>query len=227
VSDDAGIAEHHIAVRRTARYYTLGTATRETHELWIVCHGYGQLALPFLTSMAKVASPDRLIVAPEGLSRFYLDRTSMTNDPPPRVGASWMTREDRDLEIADQIEYLESLLGELRNTVPGDVRLRLLGFSQGVATVCRWIARGAVRPAELILWAGSFPPDIDLMEFGQRIRGTAVTMVFGSRDQLTPITAAESQRERLTGAGIEVALIAFDGGHRLDDATLLSLASSG
>ena len=226
MSDDSGIAEHHLAVRRTARYYTLGNVTAGTRDLWIACHGYGQLALPFLTSMAKVAAPDRLIVAPEGLSRFYVDRTSMTTDPPPKVGASWMTREDRDVEIADQVAYLESLLAELRGTLGTTVRLRLLGFSQGVATICRWVARGPVFPSELILWAGTFPLDIDLTEFSRRVGGIPVTMVFGSRDQLTPIAAAEAQLERLTHAGTNVRMISFDGGHRLDDATLLSLASS-
>jgi predicted esterase len=226
VSDDAGIVEHHIAVRRTARYYTLGSATAETRDLWIACHGYGQLALPFLTSMAKVAAPGRLIVAPEGFSRFYVDRTSVTSDPPPKVGASWMTREDRDVEIADQVGYLESLHGELRAHLRDDVRLRLLGFSQGVATVSRWVARGTVRPNDLILWAGSFPLEIDPEEFSQRVEGVAVKMVFGSRDQLTPIAAGDAQLARLTGAGIDAELISFEGGHRLDDATLLSLASS-
>ena len=226
MSDDRAIIEHHIAVRRTARYYTLGGATRETRDVWIACHGYGQLALAFLSSMATIGAPDRLVVAPEGFSRFYVDRTSMTTDPPPKVGASWMTREDRDVEIADQVVYLESLVGELRASLPGDVRLRLLGFSQGVATVSRWVARGTIRPDELILWAGSFPPDIDLPAFSQRVAGTRVTMVFGSRDQLTPITAAEAQLARLTGAGIDATMMSFDGGHRLDDATLRTLASS-
>ena len=225
MSDDANVTEHHIAVRRTARYYTLGNAVGDIRDLWIACHGYGQLALPFLTSMAKIAAPDRLIVAPEAFSRFYVDRTSMTTEPPPKVGASWMTREDRDVEIADQVVYLESLLADLRTSVGQDVRLRLLGFSQGVATVCRWVARGTVRPNALILWAGSFPPDIDLSSFSQRVAGVRVTMVFGSRDQLTPIAAAEAQLERLTGAGIDATMVSFDGGHRLDDTTLLSLSS--
>jgi predicted esterase len=225
VSDTGAITEHHISVRRTARYYTLGSVSDATRELWIACHGYGQLALPFLTSMAKVAAPHRLIVAPEGFSRFYVDRTSMTADPPPKVGASWMTREDRDAEIADQVGYLEALLADVRTRLPGNVRLRVLGFSQGVATVSRWVARGTVRPDELILWAGSFPLEIDPAEFSRRADGVAVTMVFGSRDQLAPIAVGESQRERLTGAGIDARLVSFEGGHRLDDATLLSLAS--
>ena len=225
MTDESIIVEHHIAVRRTARYYTLGSANGETRDLWIACHGYGQLALPFLTSLAKVAAPDRLIVAPEGFSRFYVDRTSMTTDPPPKVGASWMTREDREVEIGDQVAYLDSLLGELRTQLPEDVRLRLLGFSQGVATVCRWVARGTVRPNELILWGGSFPLDIDPADFRRRMDGVALAMVFGSRDQLAPIGAGEAQLERLTGAGIDARLLSFEGGHRLDDATLLSLAS--
>ena len=225
MTDDAALVERHIVVRRTARYVTLGDTTGEIDDLWIACHGYGQLASEFLTSMRKVAARGRLLVAPEGLSRFYVDRASMTTDPPPRVGASWMTREDRDVEIQDQVEYLSVLLSSLRQTVGEGARLRLLGFSQGVATVCRWVARSDVRPDELILWAGTLPQELELAAFSARLAGARVTMAFGSRDLLVLPAVGETQLERLTSAGIDARLVSFEGGHRLDDATLIELAA--
>src|SRR5215831_7445873 len=143
------MTEHHLVVTRTARYFAIGgsggagDAANELRELWIVLHGYGQLAARFLEPFAPLAGPWRRIVAPEGLSRFYLDRSRVGVNTQAGVGATWMTREDRDHEIADQITYLDALLDRLLTDAPSpDVRLCVLGFSQGVATVCRWLVRG-------------------------------------------------------------------------------------
>ena len=130
--------ERFIRVGRTARFHQLGdplTAPR----LWVVVHGYGQLARYFLNAFAPVAGADA-VVAPEGLSRFYLD------DAHQRVGAAWMTREDREHEIDDHVRYLDALI-ELLQPTAGRRPLHVLGYSQGVATVARWLARGRARPA--------------------------------------------------------------------------------
>ena len=225
-------SEHHLAVQRTARYYTLGTLPADAlgadvTEVWMVCHGYGQLAAPFIQSFARVAAPSRCIVAPEALSRFYLDRSSTATDPPPRVGATWMTREDREHEIADQVAYLDALHDRCRPPSVADrVRLRVLGFSQGVATASRWLAYGRVRADELIAWAGAFPPDIDLASFADRMSSTTVALVVGTRDELASWAAADAQLERFTAAGIRARQLTFDGGHRLDGTTLMAIADS-
>src|ERR671913_1620 len=99
---DPTITPHALVVPRTARYYTLGPTHGFPRELWIVCHGYGQLASRFVSQFAALDDGTRLIVAPEALSRFYLDPIpKRRNEASPRVGASWMTREDRESEIAD------------------------------------------------------------------------------------------------------------------------------
>ena len=66
---DRAVEEHRITVPRTARYYTLGEAVTAS-ELWLVLHGYGQLARFFLRPFEGMER-GRLIAAPEALSRFY------------------------------------------------------------------------------------------------------------------------------------------------------------
>jgi predicted esterase len=221
---------HHLAVQRTARYYAVGGPAADSpdglRELWIVCHGYGQLAGPFLESFADLATPSRRIVAPEALSRFYLDRLSTASETPPRVGATWMTREDREHEITDQVAYLDALHELLRPAASASrVRLRVLGFSQGVATVGRWLAYGRVRADEVILWAGSFPPDLEIASFAERLHGAPVVLVVGTRDELASWAGADATLHRLTAGGVDARLLSFDGGHRLDDATLAALVA--
>ena len=140
--------EHRFAVSRSARCYTLGGSIAT--EAWMLLHGYGQLASRFLRGFEGVAVPARLLVAPEGLSRFYLEAGV------GKVGASWMTKEDREREIADYLAYLEQVRAELVPPVP----LTVLGFSQGVTTAARWAVSTAPAPVRLICWGGLLPDEI-------------------------------------------------------------------
>src|SRR2546426_7091347 len=82
--------EHHIGVTRSARYFTLGDSSRGVGEVWFVCHGYGQLAARFLEKLRVLDDGRRYLVAPEGLSRFYL-----TESPTERRGrGAWVAPGD-------------------------------------------------------------------------------------------------------------------------------------
>ncbi len=151
--------EHHtLTVSRTAHYYILGTLGGHVRQLWLVCHGYSQMAAEFLEQLRPIDDGSRLIVAPEGLNYFY----KKGFDGP--VGANWMTRYQREAAIADNSAYLEALLHRYLAALSPDVRVVLFGFSQGVATLCRWITRYHPPFHDLILWAGLPPEDIDYRE---------------------------------------------------------------
>ena len=193
-------------------------------ELWIACHGYGQLAADFARQLEPIASAERVIVAPEALSRFYIDALERGAEA-RRVGATWMTREDRESEIADYVAYLDAAFAAIRGELPSSGgRTHALGFSQGVATVVRWLALGSTRVDALTLWAGGLPHDLTLAQYADRFAHTAVTLVAGDRDRLVIEAAVEDARERLNVAGIDHQLVRFSGGHRLDAAVLAGLS---
>ena len=147
--------EHHLAVAKTARYYSLGEPGPATRQLWFVCHGYGQLAGRFLRHFEPLDDGSRVIIAPEGLSRFYLSESPAER----RVGASWMTREDRLVEIEDYVRYLDAVHDHVRGGMRSEpVSVHAIGFSQGAATVSRWAALGKTHVDRLVLWGGEFPP---------------------------------------------------------------------
>jgi predicted esterase len=203
--------EHHFSTSRSARYFTLG-APEHAADVWIVCHGYGQLASRFLERFRPIEGEGRCIVAPEGLSRFYLTESPTER----RVGASWMTREDRRREIEDYVRYLDGVYAKV---VSPNARVTALGFSQGTATACRWTALGSSRVDRLILWGGEVPPDLEL----KRLRVPKLTLVYGTQDQFfTPkiITATEA---RLREHKISYELVPFEGGHEIDEGTLRRL----
>src|SRR2546422_7249490 len=91
---EAYVKEHHISVKRTARYFALGDPAR-AGEVWFACHGYGQLAARFLEKLRVLDDGRRYLVAPEGLSRFYLSESPTER----RGGAGWMRSEEHTSEI--------------------------------------------------------------------------------------------------------------------------------
>jgi predicted esterase len=219
---------HRIVVPRSARYYSVGPTHGFPRELWIVCHGYGQLAGRFIEQFAALDDGTRLIVAPEALSRFYLDPIAERREHrEPRIGATWMTREDREAEIADQLTYLDLVAGEVRQHLAGaSPRLVVFGFSQGTATVCRWLASSELRADHLVLWAGGIPPELDLAAWSAHLRGASITLVAGDADAMVTAEAVAREAERLSSAGVAFHAHRFAGDHRVDPAALALLAES-
>lgn len=143
--------ENKITATKTFRYEI--SANSNTPEVVLyVLHGYGQQAKYFIRKFQTLFD-DFLVVAPEGMHRFYLKASS------GRVGASWMTKEAREDDIADNIRWLNDV-DERISAEFHPKRKILLGFSQGGATAARWHHKGLPNFDALILWACVFPPDL-------------------------------------------------------------------
>lgn len=180
-------------------------------------HGYGQLAARFLRHFEPLDDGTRLIVAPEGLSRFYLTESTTER----RVGASWMTKEDRLVEIEDYVRYLDAVHDDvLRSVTREGVQVVAFGFSQGSATACRWVAAGAARIDRVIVWGGEMPPDIDL----SRLRAVRLSLVYGARDEYFTAKVVAATEARLREHGIRYELVPFAGGHEINGEVLKRLA---
>jgi len=209
------VETRHLTVTRTARYHVLGGGGAPS-EVCFALHGYGQLAAPFLTELEGVAGSGRLLVAPEGLSRFYLRSGSGP------IGASWMTREDREAEIADQVAYLDRVGAGVGRDL-ADLRISVLGFSQGAAAAGRWVVLGGVRPQRLILWGSGFPTDLDAARARAALAGVRVDLVAGDGDEVFPSDAHDRELARLRDLAPDVRGHRFRGGHHIDTALLADL----
>ena len=218
------IREVRIPVQKTARYYLSGQPGAETRELWLCCHGFGQLAGRFIKQLEVLSDAARVIAAPEALHRFYLDPM----DRPAterRVGASWMTREDRETDIADYVRYLDAVCAELCNAAPAATLIGF-GFSQGTATIARWAATTARPVRRLVLWGSGLPPDLDWSSAEPRLRQLHITLVGGEQDEMMPAQRWDEQQVLLNERGIRHDLIRFPGGHQLDASVLRRLAET-
>jgi predicted esterase len=218
-------------VVRTARFARVGGEGGAVDQLWIACHGYGQLARFFLRGLRHLAGPGRLLAAPEGLSRFYLTGgEGRPHGAADRVGATWMTREDRESEIRDYIRYLDRFEALLRSGLagggPGPWGSVVLGFSQGAHTAARWVALGGARPGHLILWGAGLPPDLELSALSDTLRacGGQVTLVRGEGDAAHSDGIVDRDLATLAEAGVSADVRTHPGGHRLDPELLRDLA---
>jgi predicted esterase len=213
------IRKNLIQVQKTARFFTIGTLGEETKEIWFVCHGYGQLAEYFLRKFQQFEDGKTFVIAPEALNHFYVEGFS------GRVGATWMTKEERDAEITDYVSYFDGLSGQLFGNIDFEkVKLNVLGFSQGVAAVCRWVVLRNVPFHRLILWAGIFPPDLnsDFSFSINALKEKEVIIVYGDKDPMLK-EAHLKEMESFRQIKPDLQIVRFEGGHELKEDVLLKL----
>ncbi|MEP0987905.1 hypothetical protein [Ekhidna sp.] len=199
--------QHHIDISIKASFYTLNELTEKTQRIWLVFHGYGQLAEFFIKKFEALDPEKNFIIAPQGLSKYYL------NGVYGRVGASWMTKEDRLTEIENQYSYIDEILAQY------DLKGRELiyfGFSQGTATMGRYAAHAKIPFDQMIIWAGTFPPDTDPNDWSYLTGKEGIHYYTSKEDIYFKEEMIPQQNEVVKIAlGKEPELHWYDGGHRV------------
>jgi predicted esterase len=209
--------QKNITIKKTARYFVLGEPSAGTEHVWFICHGYGHLANYFLKHFEPLNNGKHLLVAPEGLHRFYVKGFS------DRVGASWMTKEDRLDDISDYVNFLDDVHNEVMKQLSPGVKVNVLGFSQGAATVTRWLCMGGAKADHLILWAGAFPPDIDYKKNAHLLSSLRKWVVIGDQDEFIKQEQLNEHIDFLREHGLDHELIVFSGKHEIQKEALLEL----
>lgn len=170
-------------------------------------HGYGEDARAHLEQIEQIpGADDWILCAVQGLNRFY----TRSQD----VVASWMTSQDRELAIDDNVRYAASVVAELKRRFPSVRRLVYLGFSQGVAMAYRAAAGGGHAAEGLGVLAGDVPPELadrPLPGFPKTLIGRGSGETWYTEEKL------EQDVELLESKGIDVAVHRFEGGHEWTD----------
>ena len=199
--------QHHLDVTIKASYYTLNELTPKTEHVWLVFHGYGQLAEFFIKKFEGLDSEKNFIIAPQGLSKYYL------NGVYGRVGASWMTKDDRLTEIANQYQYIDQVTSQFDIS---EKELIYFGFSQGTATMGRYAAHAKIPFDQMVIWAGTFPPDTHPVEWSFLTGKEQVSYWTSKDDPFYQEGMVEKQNEVVQAAmGRTPELQWYEGGHRV------------
>jgi predicted esterase len=193
---------HTIATTTHGRYLVRPPDHAPARVAVVGFHGYGQRAQHLLDEMQALPGAGAcLLVSVQGLHRFYIRATG-------EVVAHWMTSEDRELAIADNIAYVDAVVQAVAAAHPFE-RLVFLGFSQGASMASRAAAHAGDRCHGLIMLGGDVAPEV--LARGTRlprtILGRGTTDAFYSAKQFTADSEALEERGAL-GAAIE-----FTGGH--------------
>ncbi len=205
-----------IKVSKTARYFTQGGELEKIRTVLFVLHGYAQLADEFLKSFTPIFRDDLLIVAPEGLHRFYARGAG------EKVVASWMTKEDREDDIEDYVDFLDEVYLEVIKAVQQKVEIKVLGFSQGAATASRWAAARNSKIDELVLWCGLFPPNVEVKNLPSNLKLTIVT---ASDDKFISAEEEQKQIELIKTIVPDLNHFQFEGNHEINEKALIKFMS--
>lgn len=205
---------------RTARYVLVGVEPAQARRVWFALHGYGMLAARFVRPFVGIVPDDTCIIAPEALSRFYLEMPRADGGHMQRIGATWLTRESRETEITDAHRWLDAVHDEIvAESTGGQGRapaVGVLGFSQGVATAMRWIADGRVAPQQFVAWAGGLAHDADHARFVAKLQHAEMLLVTGDGDQFATEAHRTATLSALDALGVSYRARTFEGTHLLD-----------
>jgi predicted esterase len=176
-------------------------------------HGYAETAAHHMEALQTIpGTAEWLLVSVQALNRFYVRRD--------RIAASWMTREDRELAIADNIDYVGRVLAHVRARYQTREPLVFSGFSQGAAMAYRAAAH---YPADaVIVLGGDVPPDV---VHQRHVPFPPVLIGRGTRDEWYTEVMEVADREALATIGAQAEVCVFDGGHEWTDAFRAAAAS--
>ncbi len=207
---------HTITTTKTARIYTHGILSSKTRLIWIVAHGYGFLAEYFIKKFEELNPEEHYVIVPEALNRFYL------KDMTGRVGASWMTTEDRENEIKDYILYLDNVYQTLISQT--NAKIIGLGFSQGAATMARWAVNTSKRLNRIVFWGGSIPNDC----FNQieKLNSLSPYLLVGDEDEFISKERLEEVMKTFINTGLTFSHIFYKGGHAILTEPLMQLSAA-
>lgn len=207
-----------VITQRTARVVTSGNFSEKTRYIWLFAHGYGMLASYFVKKFAALNPDEHYLVVPEALSRAYLE--GLTG----RVGASWMTSEDREAEIKDQFVYLEKVYAEfIEPKLTPEVQVIAFGFSQGASTIFRWANATQVPIHIIVSWAGTIPPDV-LEQWN--LNSKEIHFVLGNKDPFFPIEKIDEYLLKYKANSPDLKVQIFDGEHNIYPEPLLKWVHS-
>jgi len=161
----------------------------------------------------SVLPKGHIALCPEGLSRFYWG--GFVGEPV----ASWMTKAERLQEIDDFCTWLDQVYALARSKAP-QVKFVLFGFSQGAATIMRWMNVARPQYEALVLWSGTPPEDIDYSPRAYYSEEKLYSL-WGDSDELV---AWKRAKQRYDEVPLSFQHQNFEGGHSIVGSLLAELA---
>lgn len=186
-------------------YSTLNELSSKTKNVWFVCHGLGFLSRYFIQYFSELNPDENYVIAPQAQAKQYLSGKFK------HVGASWLTKENTAFEIVNVLNYLDSVYQA--ENIPESVKLRVLGYSQGVSIVTRWVAKRQLKCDSLFLYAGKVPHEFTTTDFNHIPN---IKFIIGDKDEYVTPGILEIEKKYLNSIfQNHLKYITFDGTHEM------------
>lgn len=208
------MTEKNIPYTHTNSYSTLNNLSNKTKNVWVVFHGMGYLSRYFINYFKELPPDENYIIAPQAPSKYYQDKRFKY------VGASWLTKENTETDKNNVFNYLDEVwITELASIDKSAVKVILMGYSQGVSIVTRWIASRKINCDYLLIHSGAIPSELKPSDFEHLPTSTPVTYIYGDKDEY--VTEARVTEQRLNGSalfGNRLEVVIFSGVHEVHTA---------
>ena len=199
---------HTIAATTHGRYLVAPAVRPGPAPVLVGFHGYGEPAERHLMELERIPGSEGWIrVAVQALHRYY-------SESGRHVVGSWMTRQDRELAIADNLSYVRDVVRAVRSEYETAAPLVCCGFSQGVAMAYRAALRAGYPCRGVIALAGDVPPEL---QTAPDLKWPPVLIGRGRRDRWYTQEKMDADITFLHGARVPVTPLVFEGGHEWTD----------
>jgi predicted esterase len=199
---EMGNQVHSVAAQTHGRVLVRDAIDGRARGILAGFHGYLENAAIQMARLEAIPGAEAwTLVSVQALHRVYRGRSQ-------DVVASWMTREDREQTIADNIAYVDAAIDLV---APGAATgVIYAGFSQGVAMAFRAALRGRVRGAGVIAVGGDVPPEL--------LPDTTLTfppllIARGAADEWYTAAKFDADLSALASRAVVPQVLVYDAGH--------------
>jgi predicted esterase len=196
--------EKEISYQTTNSYSTLNTLTQHTKNVWFVCHGMGYLSRYFIKYFEDLNADENYIIAPQAQSKYYI---------PPKfkhVGSSWLTKENTIKETENVMRNFDAVLKT--ENIPNNVNLIVVGYSQGVSVVMRYVAKRQLQCSQMVLMSGGIPKELTAEDFA--FLNAKISLIYGTQDEYMNEARMQYELQRVQELfDSDVTIIPFKGAH--------------
>ena len=197
-----------IRTQITGRYLVRPARYTNPAPILVGFHGYGENPKHHLDELLSIPGLENwLLVSVSALHRFYERKTGT-------VVGSWMTSEDREELILDNVRYVDAVVDSVSRTHSTNATVVYSGFSQGSAMAYRAGRRGSSPTAGIIALAGDIPPELQTSRdaaWPKVLLGRGATDSWYTEDQMSKDVTF------LRSVNTSLETVVFEGGHEWHD----------
>lgn len=191
----------HIQTKVHGFYLIQKAKGTETSPLLVGFHGYGETAEDQMQLLQQIPGiKNWTLCSVQALHSYYNTRG--------KIGYCWMTSQDRELRINENVNYVNAVISEVKKSYPVNDAIVFHGFSQGTAMACRAALLGKFKASGVILLGGDIPPEFIQLNKMQRL-----LLARGKKDKFYSSVRWRNDVARVNDSDIESHVCEFDGGH--------------